>query len=282
MQKTGTDRATQEADGRDAKTKKNTRRLVMASIKKESSGRRDVFIIAPDKIHEKLGWNIREQTPRLKEHIESLAISIAEIGVTEPITVYMENDVIYLSNGHCRMAAVRLCLERGIEIKGVPCMVEDRYSNEADRVFSMFVRNSSLPTTPMEKAKLLKQMIGFGWSREEIAAKGGITIAYVGRLLELNTLPAEMKELVNDGKVSAHVALDEFKKDSGGAAEKIAGEVAKGCKRVTASKLSGIDGHGKLIDRIERAAALYGEETERSIICACENLRTIMTKENAK
>ena len=66
----------------------------MASIKKESIGRKDLFLIEPEKIHEKKDWNVRAETEELAEHIEQLALSIAEVGVQQPITVYMEEDTI--------------------------------------------------------------------------------------------------------------------------------------------------------------------------------------------
>lgn len=199
----------------------------MASIKKESVGRKDLFLLDPGNIQEKAGWNVRADTKELAEHIEQLALSIAEVGVQQPITVYMEEDTVYLSDGHCRLAGVKLAISRGAEIKSIPCRVEERYSNDADRVLAMIVRNSGKPLTPLEKAAVAKRLISFGWSEEEIAKKTGISKQYVGQLLQMESMPEALKGLVKEGVVSASVALETQKEYGEGAVEKIAEAAAQ-------------------------------------------------------
>ena len=193
----------------------------MASIKELASGRKDLFLIAPEIIHEKPGWNVREDSEELTQHIEELACSIAEIGVQQPLTVYLDDDKVYLSDGHCRLNAVKLAVSRGAEIKAVPCRVEERYASEADRVLAMITRNSGKSLTPLEKSKVIKQLLGFGWTEKEIASKIGVSVGYVYQLLEVQTLPKEVKQAVAEGQISASLAVQETKKDASGLKEKL-------------------------------------------------------------
>lgn len=260
----------------------------MASIKAESVGRKDLFLIEPAKIQEKPEWNVRAQNEELSAHIEQLSLSIAEVGVQQAITVYMEGDVIYLSDGHCRLAAVKLAMERGAEIKSIPCRVEERYANDADRVLAMIVRNSGKPLTPLEKAAVAKRLVSFGWTEGEIAKKTGISKQYVGQLLQMESMPETLKGMVKEGVVSASVALDAQKEYGEEAVEKIAaaatqqpGEAKK--KRVTKKALEGskpqIKKELKALAVIRQQAGLFSEEDYGKINDLCSDLELILIKE---
>jgi hypothetical protein len=59
----------------------------------------------PKIIQIKEGWNSREATdPQNSNHIAELAASIREVGVKKPLVCYMENDIVYVTDGHCRLA----------------------------------------------------------------------------------------------------------------------------------------------------------------------------------
>jgi len=260
----------------------------MASIKKEAVGRKDLFLIEPGKIHEKDDWNVREEPPELERHIDELAVSIAEIGVQQPITVYMESDVIYLSDGHCRLAAVKLAISRGAEIKAIPCRVEDRYANDADRVLAMITRNSGKPLTPLEKAKVVRQLIDFGWTEKDIAAKIGVTAQYVHKLLEMQAMPEGLKKQVSEGVVSASTALDEHKISGAQATENIreAAEEAEkktGKKKVTKKSLkkkNAVPPENKALEVIEKWAYKYTPDVEDKIYDLCNELNNLLVDGN--
>jgi ParB/RepB/Spo0J family partition protein len=252
----------------------------MASIKTEAVGRKDLFLIAPEKIQEKAGWNVRDASPELTEHIEELALSISQIGVQQPLTVYMEDDIIYLSDGHCRLSAVRKAIEMGAEIKSVPCRVEERYSNDADRVLTMITRNSGKPLTPFEKSKVIKQLVNFGWSKEDIAAKIGMTAAYVVRLLEMQSMPEQLKEAVVSGNVSASLALSEYKAGGDAAAADIVQKAEQGEKKVTKKSLKpAIPVEFKALKQIQVKAVNY-PDSQDEILDLCDKLAELIGAEN--
>lgn len=143
----------------------------MGSLKEFSESRSDFNRLSVDllAIHE--GWNVRDiTTDRYKEHIEGLATSIDKIGVTDPIKgVWDSNEnKFYITNGHCRYAALQLLKERhGVteEIRTVPIIPESsttRLSPEA-RMLTMLTSNSGLALTPLEKAEVFRRLRDKGW-----------------------------------------------------------------------------------------------------------------------
>jgi ParB/RepB/Spo0J family partition protein len=183
------------------------------AIKDVASGRSDLYRVDPKLIQIKEGWNSREATdPQNSNHIAELAASIKEVGVKRPLICYQENDIVYVTDGHCRLQAVMHLIEEGVEIKTVPVIVEDRYANEADRVFSQIIQNSGKPLTSLEQAKVFKRLVDLGWAQKDIALKAGISGGRVSQLLELNILPVILQKYIIEGKASATMVLNTYKK----------------------------------------------------------------------
>ncbi len=186
------------------------------AIKDVAQGRSDLYRVDPNIIQIKDDWNSRDNDdPANADHIATLAASIKEIGVKKPLVCYMENDIVYVSDGHCRLMAVQQLIKAGVEIKTVPVMVEDRHSNEADRIFSQIVHNQGKPLTGIEQAKVFKRLLDLGWKQKDIADKAGISGGRVSQLLELLTLPVVLQKFITEGKASASMVLNTFKKHNG-------------------------------------------------------------------
>jgi ParB/RepB/Spo0J family partition protein len=183
------------------------------AIKDLSQGRSDIYKIDPRVIQTKDGWNSREASdPANATHVADLSNSIKEIGVKKPLVCYMENDVVYVSDGHCRLQAVMHLIEQGVEIKTVPVMVEDRHANEADRIFSQIVHNQGKQLTSLEQAKVFKRLTDLGWAQKDIAVKSGMSGGRVSQLLELLILPSILQKYIIEGKASASMVLATYKK----------------------------------------------------------------------
>lgn len=177
-----------------------------------AEGRSDLHKLNPTKIKIKPDWNSRDfNDPTNKQHIEELALSIAEIGVRQPLTVSWENGEAWLSDGECRLRAVMLAISRGAEIKTVPVILEDRYSNDADKIFSQIIRNSGKPFSQMEQARVYKRLIDMGWQQSDIAKKAGVSAARISQILDLLTMSEPIKALVTNGSVSASMAVATLK-----------------------------------------------------------------------
>lgn len=193
------------------------------AIKDVAAGRSDLYRLDPKIIQVKPDWNSRDASdPANAAHIADLKASIREIGVKKPLVCFQENNITYVTDGHCRLAAVMQLLSEGVEIKTVPVMVEDRLSNEADRIFSQIVHNQGKPLTGIEQAKVFKRLLDLGWQQQEIAKKSGISGGRVSQLLELLTLPVVLQKFITEGKASASMVLSVFKKHNGDVALAVA------------------------------------------------------------
>jgi ParB/RepB/Spo0J family partition protein len=193
------------------------------AIKDVAAGRSDLYKVDPAMIQIKDDWNSRDASdPANEEHIQGLMASIREIGVKKPLVCYMEKDIIYVTDGHCRLTAVQRLIKAGVEIKTVPVMVEDRLSNEADRIFSQIVHNQGKPLTGIEQAKVFKRLLDLGWLQKDIASKSGMSGGRVSQLLELLTLPVVFQKFITEGRASASMVLNTFKKHNGDVALTVA------------------------------------------------------------
>lgn len=231
----------------------------MARLKDQAVGVKDLFMLDPRTIQIEPGWNVRQEGPELENHIQALMTSIREIGVQEPLTIYVKNDVPILTNGHCRLTAVLRLLDEGVEIKAVPCRTEERFASEADRVLAMVTRNSGKNLTPLEMGMVYKRLIGYGWEVVEIAKKVGQTAQYVEQLLELQAAPAEVVNMVKDGRVAATTAAKVVRKEGTNAAKVLAEaqEVAKkaGKTKVTPKHVEQAPSAKKAAKKAEPVAA---------------------------
>ena len=178
-------------------------------IKNIAQGRSDIFHVDPKILQTKPGWNSRDADhPDNLAHIDTLAQSIASVGVKEPLTVYWEDDAPFVSDGHCRLAAALRAIEvYGADLKTVPVKTEGRFTSEAERVFSQIVRNSGKPLAPLEQARVFKRLVDLGWNEKEIADKSGMSKQRIVDLLELQAAPEDVQALIRDGKVSATLAM---------------------------------------------------------------------------
>lgn len=185
-----------------------------------------LYLYDPRKLHVQEGWNSRAVTfsPDDEEDI-ALARSIAEVGVKQPLTAFLQGGVAYLTDGHRRLAATLYAMDiLGADIKTVPVQSETKLASEADRVLSQLVRNQGKPLAPIEKASVFAKLIGFGWSEAEIAKKVGLTRQRVVDLLTLRAGPQAVVEMVTAGEVSAGLALETIRAEKGdgaAAAEKL-------------------------------------------------------------
>ena len=184
----------------------------MARLKDIANGVKDLYMLSPGIIIEEPGWNVRQDGPDLDAHIRQLADSIKENGVKEPLTVYMRGDSPVLTNGHCRLMAVRLAISEGAEIISIPCRVEERTANDADRVLSMITRNSGKPLTSLEQSAVITRLMAFGWSASQIASKCGFSVSHVNDLVALAGAPVAVTQMVAAGDVSATTAVKVIRK----------------------------------------------------------------------
>lgn len=191
------------------------------SLKEIATKRSDVFHISPAELQVKEGWNARNlDDADNKAHVAGLKMSIREIGVQKPLCVFREGDMTYVSDGHCRLAAVRELLAEGIEIASVPVTTEGRGANEADALLKQALDGK--PKTAFELGFIFKRLLAYGWTEEQIAARSGKGIQSVRMSLELQAAPTAVLKMVESGKVSPTLAIQTLAKQGESAAQTLA------------------------------------------------------------
>lgn len=187
------------------------------TLKEIAKKRSDMFWIDPRELQQKHGWNSRNMSdPDNKAHVASLKLSIRNVGVLEPLSVFREDDKIYLSDGHCRHTAVLELLAEGVEILTVPVKTEGKGANAADALLRQALDGK--PKSAFELGSIFKQLVAFGWTEEQIASRSGKGLQSVRMSLELQSAPAEVKKLVDSGRVSPTLAIQTLKKEGATAA----------------------------------------------------------------
>lgn len=181
----------------------------LGGIKGLQMGKSDTYEVSPYDIHVKPGWNGRDfSLPENQDHVEVLAHSIAVKSVQVPLTVYLEGGLLYLSDGESRLRAVLYAINvLNKPVLSVPVRTEQRGSNDADRIAAQLIRNSGKPFNPLEKASVVRRLMGFGWTPEKVAAEVGLRPGRISELLKLLELPEPVRQRVQQGAVAASEAV---------------------------------------------------------------------------
>lgn len=243
-----------------------------------TSGKRDFYGFDPRQLKVDTGYNVRDlTTPENKAHIEYLKASIAENGVKVPLEVRLDGDDVYVVAGHCRHAAVMALIAEGVEIKSVPVIPEAKGTSAEDRVLGLIVSNSGKPLSALELAHVIKRLADFGWTDAQIAGRvGWKSTQQVRNHLELLGAPADVREMVRKGDVSATTAVKVVRREG-----KQAGAILKEAKaeaertgkgKVTQAAVNMVNGTdaltprqvARLVDVMRKIMALGEDEPKAS------------------
>lgn len=180
----------------------------MAQLKDLADKRENLMFFDPRRLKIKPGLNGRDFTlPENIAHVEELAISIEEKGVIEPLKIFREtDDDIFIANGESRWRACMLLIERGVDVKMVPCLPEPRGTNDKDRLLNQIVSNSGKPFTALEVGGVIKRHLALGGTIGEIAKTLGKSASWVSQLVDFQAAPAEVHDAVKAGEISATLA----------------------------------------------------------------------------
>lgn len=164
----------------------------------QSAGQRKAELHLPV---EKLEPN--PQQPRLdfrQEELESLADSIRQKGIIQPLIVRRKpgRDVYEIVAGERRWRAAQLA-----QLHEVPVLVRD--FNDTEVLEIAIIENiQRADLNAIEEALGFRQlMTRFGHTQEKLAEALSKSRSHVANLLRLLTLPADVQDLVRDGKLSA-------------------------------------------------------------------------------
>ena len=154
------------------------------------------------------GFNVRIKDASYDAHIRQLADSIKANGffTHRPLAGYAaiegKRNVIYVTDGHCRLEAANLAISEGAPIERLPVVMAAKGTSTEDLTYELLTTSTGKSLSPIEEAIAIKRLIRFGHEPKAISARLGCSTAKIEDRLLFVTMPKSVIEMVNDGKVS--------------------------------------------------------------------------------
>lgn len=147
-----------------------------------------------------VGPNPKQPRTRFDEEtIASLAASIREVGILQPIVVRRSADGRYeVIAGERRLRAAKAA-----GLATVPVVLRD--SEDSDLLREALIENIHREDlNPIEQAEAFRQLLEeLGLKQEELAGRVGVSRSHIANTIRLLGLPLEVQQLLADDKVSA-------------------------------------------------------------------------------
>lgn len=132
-----------------------------------------------------------------EQALQELADSIKELGVLQPILVQQNKGRYQIIAGERRFRAARLAGHQRI-----PCIVRD-FSDEEKMEAALIENLQREDLNPMEEAQAVRALMDkCGYTQEKAAQRLGRSRPAVANLLRLLTLPEDIKQLIQAGKLT--------------------------------------------------------------------------------
>ena len=154
------------------------------------------------------GFNVRDMRVKAnQDHLEKLTALIKADGITNPGRVRLENGKVILVSGHTRLLAALENIKNGNAVT-FPAIVEPKGANELDRLYSLETDNSGKELEVLERAVLVARASKLGQTNTQIAARIGMSGAYVGGLLALASVPEKLKNYIRKERIAGTQVLN--------------------------------------------------------------------------
>lgn len=211
-----------------------------------------IRMIPIDKLHTMPGFNARVTTsPSYQEHLQTLKRSIMSEGFysTQPIAgiagkLEDGSDVVFVTNGHTRLAAAKLAIEDGMELAGLPVILKDKSTTIQQLTVALKKENEGEKIPVLGLAAIVQRMLKEdGADKKTVADSLNISERYVEQLHQLL-----------DKKNSYIVSVVK--------AEKITGTEA--IRLLTANKDTAEEKIKKMIAKAEAEAEAKGQSKEKA------------------
>lgn len=133
-----------------------------------------------------------------EEALQSLADSIREAGVLQPLLVVEENGRYRIVAGERRFRAARMA-----GLTSVPCIVRSfSFQEQMEAALIENIQREDL--NAIEEARAIRSLMeNCGYTQEQAAGRLGKSRPAVANLLRLLNLPEEVQQMVIDGTLSA-------------------------------------------------------------------------------
>ena len=149
--------------------------------------RRDMYLLPVTEIIVQEGFNPRTDYG----DIASLAESILQNGVKNPLRGYKEGGNYILTDGHRRLMAAKIVAKTNPEIL-VPFVLDMSNKSAEQRIIDTMICNDGLKLNPLEEAEIINRLINFGMNEKEICKRTSQTSTYVSNLKLLYNAPQKI------------------------------------------------------------------------------------------
>jgi len=187
---------------------------IKSAMKDAEAGSRDLWQVPPEQLHLIQNFNVRVNSEKHQAKVREYADSMLSEGFYQdkPLAGYVAKEdgeqVIYIYDGHTRLAAVLLAISEGADIARVPVVVSQAGISMEDLTVALVRGNSGEPLAPYEMGIVCKRLVRFGMEIPVIATRIGVTEQYVKNLLSLMAAPLEIRNMVIQDRVAASTAID--------------------------------------------------------------------------
>ena len=132
------------------------------------------------------------------DELNSLASSIEETGIIQPILVRKNNDIYEIVAGERRWRAAQIA-----KIHEVPVLIKELTDEEVVKI-SIIENIQRVDLNPIEEANSYKQLMqDFGYTQEKVSASLGKSRSYIANSLRLLSLPESIIIFLNEGKLTS-------------------------------------------------------------------------------
>ena len=132
------------------------------------------------------------------DELNSLASSIKETGIIQPILVRKNNDFYEIVAGERRWRAAQIA-----KIHEVPVLIKELTDEEVVKI-SIIENIQRVDLNPIEEANSYDQLIrDHGYTQEKVSIALGKSRSYIANSLRLLSLPAKIIELLKEGKLTS-------------------------------------------------------------------------------
>ena len=131
------------------------------------------------------------------DELNSLASSIEETGIIQPILVRKNNDIYEIVAGERRWRAAQIA-----KIHEVPVLIKELTDEEVVKI-SIIENIQRVDLNPIEEANSYKQLIqDFGYTQEKVSESLGKSRSYIANSLRLLSLPESIIIFLKEGKLT--------------------------------------------------------------------------------
>lgn len=226
------------------------------------------------------GFNLREEGPELDAHRQAMLAHLRRGGSFPPIEVRLDatTQTPTIVDGHNRHWVYGAGLAEGLPLRDektgefrVPIVIFT--GNDLDRTARIIDSQEGKKLTPLELANGYKRLTGFRMTPEAIADRFSKTRQHVEQLLTLANANADVHALVQDGYVSAALAIETIRKHGEGAGDFLSEQLEKakagGKSKVTPSTVAGKNLPKKivtgLVDEVDAFVELVPKDTRKKL-----------------